>query len=173
VLVVPIAATGVDGAPCLLKRLLKAAGNDDAEEVVLEDEKVRPALLLVLCVLEEGVAERSVVCGGWIWKCEVLLVRVCMVIALSYVPGESSTIETRSGCASWAVSSGGGADEGARGDEEGDGHSPLTTPATTATKAKAATPPPSHRRRLAAGEDIAGWGWALCNVGMWLNECYE
>lgn len=66
-LVVPIAATGVDGAPCLLKRLLKAAGNDDAEEVVLEDEKVRPALLLVLCVLEEEVAERSVVCmvGGF------------------------------------------------------------------------------------------------------------
>lgn len=88
--------------------------------------------------------------------------RVCMVIALPYVPDVSSTIETRSGCASWAVSSGGGADEEARGDEEGDeegdGHSPLTTPATTATKAKAAIPPPSHRRRLAAGEDIAREG---------------
>lgn len=60
-LVVPIAAAGA-GAPCLLKRLLMAAGrkeNEDEGDVVSEDEKVRLVLLPMLCVLEEGAAERS------------------------------------------------------------------------------------------------------------------
>ena len=68
VLAVPIAAAGVEGDPCLLKRLLMAAGRkDDEDDGVLEDEKVRLVLLLMLSVLEDGVAERSVlyVCVWW------------------------------------------------------------------------------------------------------------
>jgi hypothetical protein len=63
--VVLIATAGVTDAPCLEKRLLMAAGRKDNEEddMVSEDEKVRLVLLLFdFCVLEEGVAERSVVC---------------------------------------------------------------------------------------------------------------
>ena len=59
-LVVPFAA-GVAGAPCLLKRLPMAAGRreDEDDDVMSEDENVRLVLLSMLCVLEEGVAERS------------------------------------------------------------------------------------------------------------------
>lgn len=43
-------------------------------------------------------------------------------------------------------------------DKEARGHRPPTSPITPVTRTTAATTPPSHCRRLAAGEDIAPVG---------------
>lgn len=77
--------------------------------------------------------------------------------------GCSASCGVKSGCS----------DEGAAvGDlVEGEGHKPPMSPATTATRARAATPPPIHRRRLAAGEAIASSREGEAEKGFGFGGC--